>query len=148
MLPKSAERVASSTEECINEQIRRETEKRVKLYASCGREMIDERLDELDREWDIERVLETNASGLTLLGVIMSIVKRRAWIAVSGIVAGFLFQHGMQGWCPPLPILRRLGFRTRDEIDTERYALKAARGDFENISKNDSVEELMVAVRK
>jgi len=35
----------------------------------------------------------------------------------------FLLQHGMQGWCPPLPILRRLGVRTRGEIDREKYEL-------------------------
>jgi len=33
-------------------------------------------------------------------------------------------QHGLQGWCPPLPLLRRLGIRTRGEIDREKYALK------------------------
>ncbi|WP_111420331.1 efflux transporter outer membrane subunit, partial [Rhodoplanes roseus] len=27
----------------------------------------------------------------------------------------FLFQHAIQGWCPPVPILRRLGFRTELE---------------------------------
>jgi hypothetical protein len=48
-------------------------------------------------------------------------------------VTAFLFQHAVQGWCPPLPILRRLGFRTASEIDTERYALKALRGDFGSI---------------
>ena len=31
---------------------------------------------------------------------------------------------------PPVPILRRLGVRTAREIDIERYALKALRGDF------------------
>jgi hypothetical protein len=27
------------------------------------------------------------------------------------LVTAFLFQHAVQGWCPPVPILRRLGFR-------------------------------------
>ena len=47
-------------------------------------------------------------------------------------MTGFLFQHAVQGWCPPIPILRRLGFRTSYEIEEERAALKALRGDFEN----------------
>lgn len=51
-------------------------------------------------------------------------------------MTGFLFQHAIQGWCPPLPILRRLGFRTAEEINQERYALKALRGDFEAQSDN------------
>jgi hypothetical protein len=45
-------------------------------------------------------------------------------------VALFLLQHGLQGWCPPLALFRRRGVRTRREIDLERYALKALRGDF------------------
>jgi hypothetical protein len=36
-----------------------------------------------------------------------------------------LFQHGVQDWFSPLPILRRLGVRTRGEIDREKYALKS-----------------------
>jgi len=48
-------------------------------------------------------------------------------------VGGFLLQHGVQGWCPPLGILRRLGVRTPREIEAERYALKSIRGDFDGI---------------
>ena len=60
----------------------------------------------------------------------------RRWLALPAIVTGFLFQHAFQGWYPPLPILRRLGFRTADEINQERHALKALRGDFEAQSGN------------
>jgi hypothetical protein len=49
---------------------------------------------------------------------------------VPALVTGFLFQHAVEGWCPPIPVLRRLGFRTAREIDIERVALKALRGDF------------------
>ena len=45
-------------------------------------------------------------------------------------MTGFLLQHALQGWCPPVPVFRRLGVRTTAEIDRERYALKALRGDF------------------
>ncbi len=51
--------------------------------------------------------------------------------ALPAIVTGFLFQHAIQGWCPPLPVLRRRGFRTAEEINQERYALKALGGDFD-----------------
>ena len=46
------------------------------------------------------------------------------------MVQGFFLQHGVEGWCPPLPIFRRLGIRMQAEIEAERYALKALRGDF------------------
>jgi hypothetical protein len=45
----------------------------------------------------------------------------------------FFAQHALQGWCPPLPILRRHGVRAAREIERERYAIKALRGDFDSI---------------
>jgi hypothetical protein len=59
-------------------------------------------------------------------------------------VLGFLLQHAVQGWCPPLALLRRLGVRTRREIDAEKYALKALRGDFDG--GGDRVERVLRAV--
>jgi len=35
----------------------------------------------------------------------------------------FMLAYATVGWCPPAAILRRLGFRTRQEIDAERLAL-------------------------
>jgi hypothetical protein len=52
---------------------------------------------------------------------------------LSGIVLSLLLQHAVQGWCPPLAVLRRRGVRTRREIEEERYALKALRGDFSGL---------------
>jgi hypothetical protein len=67
----------------------------------------------------------------------MSVTVHRKWLALPAVVAGFFFQHALQGWCPPLPIIRALGVRTRTEIDKERYALKAARGDFRDLTIED-----------
>lgn len=50
------------------------------------------------------------------------------------VVAGLHLQHALRGWCPPLPVLRRLGFRTRAEIDRERYALKVVRDDLDALA--------------
>ncbi len=63
----------------------------------------------------------------------------KKWLILPGLVTGFLFQHALQGWCPPLPVLRRMGFRTSAEINEERYALKALRGDFERIITKDGL---------
>src|SRR4051794_4391924 len=76
-----------------------------------------------------ERTLEANAATLAFTGTMLGATADRRWLAVPAIVTVFLFQHAVQGWCPPVPLLRRLGFRTMREIDTERYALKALRGD-------------------
>lgn len=50
----------------------------------------------------------------------------KKWFLLPGVVLPFLLQHGLQGWCPPLAVFRRLGVRTRGEIDQEKYALLSA----------------------
>lgn len=57
----------------------------------------------------------------------------RRFLAVPAVVTAFLLRHVLQGWCPPVPLLRRNGVRTAAEIDRERYAVKALRGDFSQI---------------
>jgi hypothetical protein len=47
-----------------------------------------------------------------------------------------------------VPILRRLGFRTADEINRERYALKALRGDFKDAEKPKTPAESATTVRR
>jgi hypothetical protein len=129
-------RVPRHTAEEINARIERETDERVaKLAENPGG--IPHRLRELDEEWDIERLLEANASVLTFTGAALGASVDRRWLAVPLVVGAFLFQHAIQGWCPPVPIFRRLGFRTAREIDIERVALKALRGDFRTAQPND-----------
>jgi hypothetical protein len=132
----SAYRVRNQTNHAINEKIRRETEESVAYFAAHPQQ-IEQRLHELDEEWDVERMLETASAGVTLFGLVMSVVRGRRWLVLPLAVQGFFLQHAIQGWCPPLPALRRLGFRTEGEIDEERYALKALRGDFSESSPAD-----------
>ena len=129
MIPTTAERVPRSTEADVNRQIAAELEASVHWHTAHP-EHIDRRLRDLNEEWDVERTLEANASTLAFAGVVLGAAVDRRWLALPAVVTAFLFQHAVQGWCPPLPILRRLGFRTMREIDTERTALKALRGDF------------------
>ena len=122
----SADRVRRSTDIELNRQIDRQTDANIKSYAGLGREAVLRRIKALDCEWDVERVLEVNASTLALSGLVLGVTVNKKWLLVPGIVLSFLLQHGLQGWCPPLPILRRLGVRTCGEIDREKYALNAA----------------------
>ena len=138
MITSSVDRVPKHTAEHVNVKIRRESEARVAQCAARGNEAINQRLAELDREWDIERTLEANAATASLVGLTLGATVSKKWFILPGVVAGFLLQHAVQGWCPPMPVLRRLGFRTVSEIDYERYALKALRGDFKNISTDQT----------
>jgi hypothetical protein len=133
MLPSTVERVPAHTEETINERIRRQTEENVERFRNSSPEAIARRLEELDREWVIERTLEANAATACLAGLTLGATVDRRWYFFPAVVAGFLLQHALQGWCPPLPIFRRLGIRTPYEIDYERHALKGLRGDFDHL---------------
>jgi hypothetical protein len=147
MLPATTQRVSAQTADAINRRIRHEAEASVAYFANHTAE-IPARLRELDREWDIERTLETNASSLALTGVVLGATLNKRWLALPALVLTFLFQHAVQGWCPPVPILRRLGYRTASEIDEERYALKALRGDFAKIGEpGNSAAAAMEAAR-
>jgi hypothetical protein len=134
MISTSARRVTAQTDQAINQAIQRRTEMRLGYYAAHPDE-IDKRLEELDEEWDVERVLETGSSTLTLTGLVLSVARGRKWLLLSVVVQGFFMQHALQGWCPPLPVFRRMGIRTQYEIERERYALKALRGDFKEVEQ-------------
>lgn len=129
-IPTTKDRVPAHTAESVNERLEREALARVRATPV---EKIPQRLNELDTEWDIERAIEMNASAIAFTGVALGFFVHPYWLALPALVTAFLFQHAVQGWCPPVPILRRLGFRTIYEIDRERYALKALRGDFDSI---------------
>lgn len=119
----TADRVNRNTAPEINARIRQATVNRLAYYAERP-DKIPARLAELDREWDIERAIEMNASALMLVGTVFGVTRDRRWLALPALVSGFLMQHAIQGWCPPVPVLRALNFRTADEINAERYALK------------------------
>jgi hypothetical protein len=144
MLATSAERVARHTSDAVANRIRQETRQRVGYYAQHPDE-IEQRLTELDREWDIERVLETGSSTLTLTGLALGLGVNKKWFILSLVVQGFFMQHALQGWCPPLPVFRRMGVRTNEEINAERYALKALRGDFKDVDESKPEAALQAA---
>jgi hypothetical protein len=130
------DRVRKNTSREVNEDIDNQLRECIDHYKGKDNAEITKRIEELDREWDIERVLETNMSTVALSGIALSIFHTRKWIILPTMVLGFFAQHAIQGWCPPLPLFRKLGYRTRKEIDKEKYALKLLRGDFDIVSEH------------
>jgi hypothetical protein len=50
-----------------------------------------------------------------------------------------------------VPLLRRAGVRTREEIDREKFALKFLRGDFDDVAADSSADrpgEVLEAVQR
>lgn len=135
-VPPTTLRVEANTPAEINARIAREAQERGRKLAGdpAG---IAARLRELDRDWDTERTLQGNAAALAFTGAAMSVLGRRRWALLPVAVGGFLMQHAVKGWCPPLPILRLTGYRTPREIEIERNALKALRGDYDKANTID-----------
>jgi hypothetical protein len=139
-IPKSTKRVQRHTSELIKERIRKNIKLSIIVHGESSA-AIKARLRELDYEWDIERAIEANAAAFSLLGLGLASTINKRWLALPIAVAAFLMQHAVQGWCPPVPVLRRLGFRTTYEIDQERYALKVLRGDFKGLTVNGKMPD-------
>jgi hypothetical protein len=111
-----------------------QTRSNIRHFGAQSLAELDARITALERKWDMERILETNASLLALSGAVLGLTVNRKWFWLTGGVLGFLAQHALMGWCPPVPVFRQLRVRTQNEIDRERYALKAIRGDFAHVS--------------
>lgn len=126
------DRVREHTADSVNDEIMKRTDAMIEYYGKRP-ERIPERIKELEHEWDIERTLEANAASFTLLGLVLAFLVSRKWLLLPVVVSAFLLQHSVQGWCPPVPVYRRMGVRTKDEIMKEKVALEMIRGEFDKI---------------
>jgi hypothetical protein len=123
------ERDQRNTDAAIKETRHDGIRNSLRYHAGRPRE-IPARLAELDREWDVDRAVTAGAAVFTLAGLALTALADRRFVAVPAMVGGFLLQHAIQGWCPPVTLLRRIGFRTRSEICEERSGLKMLRGEY------------------
>lgn len=142
------DRVRENTAEDSNMRIDQKAVNRIYKYRTLTKDEITEKLNKLYKEWDVDRALEVNASSLAITGLMLGTFGSKRWFVLPVVAVSFLLQHGIQGWCPPLTVLRRFGYRTRQEIDEEIYALKALRGDFDNISATSDPIEILAGYRK
>lgn len=120
----------------------------IQKYAGKSPDEISQRIQELNKEWDIERVLSLNMSVLSLIGITSSLIINPYAIILTIILLLFFIWHAFQGWCPPIPVLRYFKVRSRPEIDREKYALKVIRGDFSGPNALHVPKEIFEAVSK
>lgn len=119
----SVARVPLHTDAAVNQHLRDEAQRHIAYYRA-HRDEIGQRIEELNEEWDVARALATGSSCLSLAGMALGLSGRRRTLLLAVAVQSFHLQHSIRGWCPPLPLLRRLGVRTPMEIEHERTALK------------------------
>jgi hypothetical protein len=129
MIPATTKSLTLNPAPLADEGLSEQTCEKVARYAAPPAGVLEHRLRELDREWDVERLTAT-VWGLVLLGAVLLVLLLGAgWLVLPVVVAACLLLHGLVGWTPARPLLRRLGYRTPQEVARERFALKAMRGD-------------------
>jgi hypothetical protein len=121
-----ADRVRAHTGQAVVASLDRSASDRVAAAVEGGPRAVARRIWELDHEWNVDRAMMASFAilgGLSFALGISRVGRRRRWNGWLTLLAtqfGFLLTHAIVGWCPPLPVLRRLGFRTGKEIATER----------------------------
>ncbi|MBN9683751.1 MULTISPECIES: hypothetical protein [unclassified Corallococcus] len=130
----STDAVRTHAPSTMNRRIDVHVESCVRYMAEQGdRSEMSRYLEKLEHEWDVHRTLVVSVSGLALGGLLLGRKAGRGWGVLGGVTLTLLLQHGLTGFGPLSVLVRALGVRTRREIDLEKFAIKALRGDFERI---------------
>ncbi|MFP2932276.1 hypothetical protein ACLESO_45405 [Pyxidicoccus sp. 3LG] len=126
--------VRAHTPLLVNRRIDEHVERCVRYMAQKGdRAEMSRYLERLEREWDINRAISVSTAALSALGLLLGRKDGGGWRVLSAAATSLLLQHGLFGFGPLDELFRALGVRTRREIDLEKFAIKALRGDFERI---------------
>ncbi len=128
MIP-TAQRVQANTPERVQQALDQQLQENIARCAANGPVAVQQRLEQLDREWNLERFIETEAPMMIMLGAGLGITHDKRWLALSAFAASMVLMHSFQGWYPLMPLLRRLGVRSQDEIEEERMALRVLGGE-------------------
>ena len=129
----------------VNDRIHGRTLHDVSRFVGADPFFIDERIRELEREWDIERTLQANGAAVALAGIALGLGVDRKFLVLPALAAGLILQQALRGWSPPMPLLRRMGIRTAKEIRDEIIALRILRGDF--LERVDTPERALASAR-
>lgn len=105
-------------------------------------DLINQRVAELNSEWDLERSAVMVSSIISLCGMALGAFVHIYWLLLSVLVTFFLIQDVLLGQGPFHYLLEKMGRRTFIEIQSERHALKALRGDYSHVdSPADALED-------
>ena len=108
----------------FNKSIDEDTDSIIQLVVAEGPISISERLNELDREWDIDKAVMLFQSGLIIVQLARAMSRPSKNKLLGPLIqTPLLVLHATLGWSPVTMMFRKLGFRTRFEIQAEREVL-------------------------
>jgi len=115
-------------------------EKRLACLADAGPQAISDRLNQLEREWSAGRMTKAVLGVLIVAGLGLTAFVSPWWLILPAIGGFFLLQYlfGRSSWLGAT--FREMGFRSGSDIDQERFALRALRGDFKHLPTVHEIE--------
>jgi hypothetical protein len=124
---------AAACPDGLSDRQRQNIEDRLHRIAFEGHAAIAQRLAQLDNEWSAGRVAKVIVAGGILFGLAAAVFVSPWWLIVPVALGLLLLQYLVHrdGWLTTA--LRPLGLRCGVEIEHERFALKALRGDFHHL---------------
>jgi len=124
--------VSTGTHVKPRKEVNRDTARSIQYYSSRPTQLVSKRIDELEQEIPLEGFVYRGGAALTIIGLTLLLLRRRrraAW-ALALAIAALQLQYSYQGRNGLTDILRKRGYRSRKEIEAEKYSLEALRGDF------------------
>jgi hypothetical protein len=137
------DRIRARSSERANAQVAQKIEEDVRRYSRENNAVLSGRIDELEHEWDLDRAVMLLFSIVGGAVLALGLTKSRKWLALMMIQLPLLAFHAIFGWSPPASLFRRLGFRSPQEIDSEKYALRTLRGDY-NLRESGRTKDIAV----
>ncbi len=132
-----ADRIRAHTPARLNEDIDHCIARRVEELATRSEAEKSAYLDRLDEAWSVDRAALAAVASLAVASCLAAL-RRPGWLCLAALSSASLLRTALTGGGLPVTLLRRLGLRTRREIECERCALKALRGDFELVASSKS----------
>lgn len=109
--------------------------------AEQGHGAIEQRLARLDAEWSVGQMLKATTGALILVGLGLTMYVN-PWFALVPALAGLaLLQYLVSRRNVLADLFAGMGFRAGADIEHERIALKALRGDFRHLPTIHEIED-------
>ena len=98
-------------------------------YFTATPESVDNRLKELEKEWDLERVHELNASFSGLNGTLLGKILDKHFASLPFSTSTRLVNETPYEWNPSITLFESLGYRPKHEIEKEKQFLQTLKNE-------------------
>jgi hypothetical protein len=114
---------------------------RLTNLAEGGAGAINGRIQEIDREWSAGRVGKSVLAVIILIGTVLATTVNAWWLILPVVAGLFMLQYLFSHTSLLVEAMEGVGFRTRAEIEQEKFALRTLRGDFRNLPTLFDIED-------